>query len=160
MFSDWSSHLAIDHAQIDHDHKNIIESIERLYQMSDTESAFEEIEDSFHDLLDIMAIHFAREEGIMVQTKYFDCAKHTKEHDYLLEIYGSYFYEKDARSQEVRRQILQDLSMILIGHIKEFDQPLACHCQKLAVLSVDGLGVRDIASRTDATRILHQLHSA
>ncbi len=157
MLSDWSDHLAIDHAQIDRDHKGIVEAIEQLYRMSDSAYDFEEIEDKFFDLLDYMAIHFAREEGIMAETQYHGTEPHTREHDNLLSIYGTYFYEKNSRSEATRHQILEDLSMILIDHIKEFDRPLARHCQKIAASSIDGIGIADIGSRADATRILRYL---
>ena len=135
MLSDWSDHLAIDHAAIDRDHKNILAAIDRLYQMPDTLFTFEEIEDRFLDILDFMAIHFAREEGLMKDTGYPDLEAHTREHDSLLQIYSTFFYERDARAQSERRSILSDLSMILFDHIKEFDRPLARFCRESATSS-------------------------
>jgi hemerythrin len=154
MLSDWSEHLVIDHAEIDRDHKTIIGLMELLYKMPDQLFSFSQVEDQFTDLLDFMAVHFNREESIMEEHDYPGKDAHTKEHTSLLEIYGTFFYEKNAKTEAERRRILEDLSMILIDHIKEFDRPLARFCQDSS-MSVEDTEARPGSSETDTARRFH-----
>ena len=132
---DWSDHLAIDHAEIDSDHRYIIHLIDRLYNLPDNGCCLDEIEREYSDLLDFMAIHFRREERLMNELSYPKMAAHVTEHDSLIETYGSYFYERGARDRLARQRALSELSMLIIDHIKAFDRPLALFCKASQAIS-------------------------
>ena len=129
MILEWSEHIAIDHASIDQDHRYMIHLIDLLYDFPDNGHSLVEIDRLFCDLIDFMALHFAREEKIMADFQYPGIGAHIREHDVLIGIYASYFYEKGARKVNDRQAALKDLSVLLIHHIKTFDLPLAVFCK-------------------------------
>ncbi len=129
MNLEWSEHIAIDHASIDQDHRYMIYLINLLYNFPDNGHSLVDIDRLFCDLIDFMAVHFANEERIMEEAKYDEMDVHVREHDTLIGVYASYFYEKGARKVRDRQLALEDLSVLLMHHIKTFDLPLALFCK-------------------------------
>ena len=121
MVEKYPAHYAADGVAVDEHLKALLDLIQSLCDISPTSRDIESIELKFADLLDLLASHFASEEALMVDTGYPGYAKHSNEHTLILQMYGSFFYEKVSMLSPSRRVHLKALSNILTDHKKEHD---------------------------------------
>jgi hemerythrin len=78
---EWTSGLEIGHAQIDEDHRQLVELLNRFHAVASTRPP--EAMDILDGLFAHAAAHFAREEQLMTEVGYEHQARHVKEHLHL-----------------------------------------------------------------------------
>ena len=75
--------------KIDSQHKQIINSLNHLYNIKNRDK--KEILESLSQLIDQMKIHFESEEELMKQNKFINYISHKLEHDRALSKYQDYY---------------------------------------------------------------------
>ncbi len=79
----WRPNLSLGVAEIDADHKALIEILNRLFYMVKAGDERPEIAGVLHELGDYCAGHFQREEALMRRVGYGGLERHAKLHDVL-----------------------------------------------------------------------------
>ena len=104
----WDDSFLIGIEELDHEHKVLIDDINRLHEELARHDEKSEIEECLGDIYARMQAHFALEEHVMKEHgyKYFD--EHKREHNGLLDRYTEYMV-----------QLLNDTDVSSSNHIEE-----------------------------------------
>jgi hemerythrin len=127
----WNDSFLIGIEELDHEHKILIDDINRLHEelvMNDEKS---EIEECLGDIYTRMQAHFALEEHVMKEHgyKYFD--EHKREHEELLDNYTEYmvqFLNDSGVSSD--KSIEENLKHWVITHIVTSDKKMSLMVQE------------------------------
>ncbi len=82
---EWNDAFSVGVADIDHEHKGLIELINQLYNGLEQGASAEDIADFFGEIYAHISAHFALEEKIMRERQYHEYEAHKREHERLLE---------------------------------------------------------------------------
>ena len=82
---EWDDSFSVGVADIDHEHKGLIELINQLYSNVQQGASEEDIEDFFGEIYTHVSAHFALEEKIMRDNNYPEYQAHKQDHERLLE---------------------------------------------------------------------------
>jgi len=81
----WKDAYSVSVAAIDHEHKELIDLINRLHDKLAAKDAKSSIEDFLGDLFKGISAHFALEERFMRDCRYDRLAEHKRDHEQLLD---------------------------------------------------------------------------
>lgn len=81
----WNDRYSVGIEAVDHEHRDLIDLINRLYGELSAGSGKDAIEAFLGDLLAAISAHFALEEHFMREQKYRDLAAHKSDHEKLLD---------------------------------------------------------------------------
>ncbi len=81
----WKDEYSVGIEAVDHEHKELIDLINRLHDELSSKSADSPVEAFFGDLLRGISAHFALEERFMREHKYDQLAQHKSDHERLLD---------------------------------------------------------------------------
>jgi len=81
----WKDQYSVGIESIDHEHRELIDLINRLYGELSAHAGRDAIEAFFGDLLKGISAHFALEEHFMREQKYHDLDAHKRDHEQLLD---------------------------------------------------------------------------
>ena len=81
----WKDQYSVGIEAIDHEHRELIDLINRLYAELSTHSGKDASEAFFGDLYKGISAHFALEERFMREQKYHDLDAHKRDHEQLLD---------------------------------------------------------------------------
>ena len=81
----WKDQYSVGIESIDHEHRELIDLINRLYGELSAHTGKDAIEAFFGDLLKGISAHFALEEHFMREQKYRDLDAHKRDHEQLLD---------------------------------------------------------------------------
>jgi len=81
----WKDAYSVGVAAIDHEHKELIDLINRLHDKLAAKDAKSSIEDFLGDLFKGISAHFALEERFMRDCRYDRLAEHKRDHEQLLD---------------------------------------------------------------------------
>jgi hemerythrin len=81
----WEDRYAVGVAAVDHEHKELIELINRLYEAAAARGTKDAIINFFGDLLKAISSHFALEESLMRGRGYDQLIPHKGDHERLLD---------------------------------------------------------------------------
>jgi hemerythrin-like metal-binding protein len=127
MSAVWSDELAIDHGEIDRDHRRIFELSERLIHSDETQGATLILQ----ELLDFIAIHFSHEEAMMSKLHYPGKAHHVAEHDHHHEM----LCLLQTGGGDLKEAVGTFLAVYLRDHICVFDRALSEWCRSRVAIS-------------------------
>lgn len=82
---DWKDEYSVGIEAVDHEHKELIDLINRLYERLDSDDAKLTVPAFFGDLLMAISAHFALEEKFMRDQSYAGLDRHKAEHERLLD---------------------------------------------------------------------------
>lgn len=108
--------------EIDYQHKQIINSLNHLYQIQNHEKR--EILESMSKLLGQLKVHFDSEEDLMIENKFINYISHKLEHDRALSKYQDYYNTLKMSKDEFDPVILASLKNWLINHLEKKDKKL------------------------------------
>jgi hemerythrin len=89
----WDESFLIGIEELDHEHKVLIDDINRLHEELARHDQKSEIEKSLGDIYARMQAHFALEEHVMEEHEYEFFEEHKREHDELLDSYTEYMLQ-------------------------------------------------------------------
>src|SRR5262245_39777776 len=81
----WKDHYSVGIEAVDHEHKELIELINRLHDELTREGPIASVESFFGDLFKGISAHFALEERLMREHRYDQFAQHKADHERLLD---------------------------------------------------------------------------
>ncbi|MBM3567375.1 MAG: bacteriohemerythrin [Alphaproteobacteria bacterium] len=81
----WQERFAVGIASVDHEHRGLIDLINRLAEVLDRDGGEESAVAFFGDLRAAIAAHFALEERTMREARYAELAPHKADHERLLD---------------------------------------------------------------------------
>jgi len=108
--------------KIDTQHKEIIDTINLLYEIKDESQS--EILVSFDKLIEQLKTHFHSEETIMKDNKMVNYISHKLEHDRALAKYQNYFNNVKSGTEEFDPSIIISLKNWLEAHLVMKDKKL------------------------------------
>lgn len=76
----WTDKLSVGNAQIDSEHKKLVDLVNRLHDAMKAGKAKEEIGGVLSELVNYTMVHFKNEEALMAKGGYPNLAAHQKEH--------------------------------------------------------------------------------
>lgn len=104
---EWKDKYSVGIEAVDHEHRELIELINRLHEEATARGSKEAIEAFFGDLLKNISMHFALEERFMREHRYDQMSQHKTEHERLLddlrEIMDGYIGMPSAAAELGRR---------------------------------------------------------
>ncbi|MBF0271633.1 MAG: bacteriohemerythrin [Magnetococcales bacterium] len=117
----WNSSLYLGIAQLDEDHRVLVEMINRIYHAIKTGQGQAQVNTILDGLIDYTATHFKREEVLFTQHDYPDRAEHLQKHAKLVNEVLQFRTQLQQGEEIVGLEILHFLRDWLINHIKGTD---------------------------------------
>ena len=93
----WESRYSVGIAAVDHEHRELIELINRLYDKATSEGSKDAVVDFFGDLFKAISAHFALEERFMRERSYDQLVQHKTDHERLLDEIRDIMEDFEAR---------------------------------------------------------------
>ena len=109
--------------KIDNEHKEIIENINHLYEIKDSEK--KEILKSYNSLLEKFKKHFNSEEEYMKKHKSINYISHKLEHDRAYNKYYSYYISYKSGNNNFDPEILLSMRNWIENHLLKKDKKLS-----------------------------------
>ena len=119
----WSPNLGVGAEELDSDHKELIEILNRLHGEVESSAGHEAISQTLDDLIARTEMHFRREEEIMAEEDYPEAEYHANLHQALTEEIRE-FKTAFAAGMEIGPEITEFIKRWLISHIMESDKHL------------------------------------
>ncbi len=130
---DWNGHLKLGHAQIDSDHKKMVELLNRFHDASHTEHSTVVCSLILSDLIAYTKAHFALEEQLMTISQYGQLAAHKTEHNALMQQIVELKTRLDRGTAELDSELFEFLRDWVCKHILESDRALVSALQAEAL---------------------------
>lgn len=123
----WDERLSVDHALIDEQHKELIDTFNRFVAACKANHGKETLAGTLNFLEGYVHKHFAAEKELMEQSEYPDINFHLAKHDEFFEKFNEMKaeFEKDGVSFSMVVELNDFLLRWFIGHIKGVDTILA-----------------------------------
>jgi hemerythrin len=127
----WDDAFLIGIEELDHEHKLLIEDINRLHEELARHDEKSAIEKCLGDICARMQAHFALEEHVMKEHKYKFFDEHKREHDELLDSYTEYMAQFLNDTAGFSSNPIEDnLKHWVINHIVTSDKKMSLMVQK------------------------------
>jgi hemerythrin-like metal-binding protein len=123
----WQANFSIGIEEVDHEHRGLIELINRLHDALGTERAGERVEAFLGEIFADISAHFALEEKVMRDRRYDALAEHKADHERLLDEL------RDLMDRQADGRVLDDtrfaarLAEWFTGHFQSHDARLHRH---------------------------------
>jgi len=124
---DWRDEFAIGVPEVDHEHKDMINLINELYENLANNASKEQIDDFLGEIYTKISAHFALEEKLMREQNYDEYEDHKEDHESLLDEIRDImeFYETDDYYSD--RDLTDQLERWFSSHFKTRDARLHKH---------------------------------
>lgn len=127
---EWDDSFLIGIEELDHEHKRLIDDINRLYKELARHDEKSEIEKSLGNIYARMHAHFALEEHVMREHKYKFFDEHKREHDELLDSYTEYMLRFLNNTGASSSTLIEDtLRHWIVTHIITSDKKMSLMVQ-------------------------------
>jgi hemerythrin len=120
----WNSNLSTGHADIDDDHRLLIDAMNRVYDALMQGDCAPVLHQTLTTLQGYVEQHFGREEAWMRQIAYPNLAQHMREHDALRDQVDRLLGLRSQPAEHLGVEMLVVLKNWLIGHIGEADRAI------------------------------------
>ena len=118
-FIKWNKELSVGIKEIDEQHKNLIENVNKAYLISRKDDK-DKISEILKDLIEYVRIHFSTEEKYFEKWDYKYKEEHEKEHEKLtLKVLD--FNTRFERGEEIMESFLKFLREWIENHLKKHD---------------------------------------
>jgi len=115
MHIEWTKVFETGHAEIDREHKAIVDIINRLEDMPEDEYS-EDVGDILCQLTEYVIVHFGREEQMMLRVRYPDYDAHMLSHCQFFAHLTRFTYGFETRQTGLSRDIQEYLAGWLVEH--------------------------------------------
>ena len=106
---DWKDEYSVGIEAVDHEHKELVQLINRLYEKLEADDARLTVPAFFGDLLAGISAHFALEEKFMRDQAYDRLGSHKEDHERLLDdlhdIMDAFEHSEEVDSMELARRL-------------------------------------------------------
>jgi len=127
----WNDSFLIGIKELDHEHKVLIDEINRLHEELARNDEKSEIENCLGDIYTRMQAHFALEEHVMKEHGYMFFDEHKREHEELLNNYTEYMVQfLNDSGVSSYKSIEENLKHWVITHIVTSDKKMSLMVQE------------------------------
>jgi hemerythrin len=123
----WSDDYSVGVKQIDDQHKELVDLINRLFDAMSLGKGREVLESVFDQLRKYTHVHFQTEERLMVIYGYPNYEEHKKEHEELINQINELKDKFKAGDRKITIEVVDFLKEWLLNHIKKEDQQYKSH---------------------------------
>lgn len=121
---DWKEEFKVGVAEVDHEHRELIELINSLHDTSRRGRTREQVIESLGDIYAQIAAHFALEEKMMRNSHYPAFAPHKEDHECLLDDLRDIMDEVEDDGSYDEAQLSSDLERWFSDHFRTHDAKL------------------------------------
>ena len=121
---EWKDEFSIDGADVDKEHRELIDLINRLHQSLGSDAGLEEAMEFFGEIHASISAHFALEESRMREFNYDQYAEHKADHEKLLDEIRDLMDEYEDNPDFERIELSRRLADWFSGHFKNMDARL------------------------------------
>ena len=126
----WQSSFSIGIAEVDHEHRGLIDLINRLHDALGGDRSSERVEAFLGEIFADVSAHFALEERVMRERHYDALAAHKAEHEQLLDDLRDLMDEHAAGAELDDARFGARLAQWFTGHFQTQDARLHRHLQR------------------------------
>ncbi len=128
----WDKSLETGNAEIDEQHKSIIDSINRLLEACSQGKGRSEVENTLKFLQDYVVKHFNDEERLQLKSNYPDYNAHRAKHEAFKKTVNEIVEEfnKSGASIQLVAKVNSSMAGWLISHIKSEDKKVAAYIRE------------------------------
>jgi hemerythrin-like metal-binding protein len=120
----WKDQYSVGIEAVDHEHRDLIDLINKLHQELSAHSGKDVVEAFFGDLLKGISAHFALEERFMRDQKYRDFDAHKRDHEKLLDEIRDIMDEFSDREEVASDELAERLGAWFGRHFETHDARL------------------------------------
>jgi hemerythrin len=120
----WEDRYSVGVAAVDHEHKELIQLINRLYAEAAVQGSKDAIVNFFGDLFKAISSHFALEERLMRERGYDQLTQHKNDHERLLDELRDIMEDFEASARIDERLLAQSLDAWFSRHFESHDARL------------------------------------
>ena len=124
-FLEWSDQIAVGHAEIDAQHRKLVEIANALYDAMTTGKGRDHVGKTLAELIDYTVYHFAVEEDLMDRYGYDKTDNHKNKHNDFVARVQVLQRDYEAGKLTVIVDTMSFLQSWLVGHIMGTDKHLA-----------------------------------
>ncbi len=121
-FIAWTSDFSVGVAEIDDQHRNLIDLVNDLHQAMTEGHGWNEMEATFKGLSAYIQKHFSYEEGLLEKFNYPDMDLHRLEHKVFVRQIQKFRSQYDAGEYLISQKVMNYLKEWLTQHIKVIDK--------------------------------------
>ena len=129
---EWDETLAIDHGEIDRDHKYLFQLTNRIYSAAKLGLAKAKVIKLLSEYVEYIAVHYNHEEFLMRQIRYPDIERHIMTHNAFFEKACDLLAQYERNDQGIIMKISAYVGNYAFNHIDVYDRKLAAYCQRMA----------------------------
>jgi hemerythrin len=122
----WADGYAIGIAEIDAQHRQLFDCLDRLERCLGTNYIYAQALDALTSLIDYTKTHFSVEESVLRMLRYPDLAVHIEEHQTFNRKLGS-FRLRLQRNEDISGELAHFIRTWLVKHIQKSDQQYVPH---------------------------------
>lgn len=120
----WENRYSVGIAAVDHEHQELIELVNRLYDEATKLGSKDTVLDFFGDLFKAISSHFALEERFMRERGYDQLVQHKTDHERLLDEVRDIMEDFEASDRFDERVLAQRLDAWFSRHFETHDARL------------------------------------
>ena len=120
----WENRYSVGNAAVDHEHRELIELVNRLYDEATSRGSKDAVLDFFGDLFKAISVHFALEERFMRERGYDQLVQHKNDHERLLDEIRDIMDDFEAGTGFDERLLAQRLDAWFSRHFETHDARL------------------------------------
>ena len=120
----WENRYSVGMLAVDHEHKELIEVINRLYAEAAGQGSKDVVVNFFGDLFKAISSHFALEESLMRENGYDQLIQHKNDHERLLDEIRDIMEDFEARDRFDEKDLGQRLDAWFSRHFASHDARL------------------------------------
>ncbi len=120
----WEDRYSVGIAAVDHEHRELVDLVNRLYAEASAQRSKEAVVGFFGDLLKAISSHFALEERFMHERGYDQLTQHKNDHERLLDELRDIMDDFEASSRFDEQQLAEALDAWFSRHFETHDARL------------------------------------
>jgi hemerythrin-like metal-binding protein len=120
----WEDRYRVGVAAVDHEHRELIELINRLYAEATAQGSRDAIANFFGDLFKAISSHFALEERLMRERGYDQLTQHKSDHERLLDELRDIMEDLESSERIDERLLADRLDAWFSRHFESHDARL------------------------------------
>ncbi len=120
----WEDRYSVGVTAVDHEHRELIELINRLYAEATAQGSRDAVVNFFGDLFKAISSHFALEERLMREKGYDQLAQHKNDHERLLDELRDLMEDFEESSRVDENMLARRLDAWFSRHFESHDARL------------------------------------
>ena len=131
LLMEWNDTLAIDHGEIDRDHKYLFMLTNRIYSAAKYGLKKTEVLNLLSEYVEYIAVHYNHEEMLMSRIHYPEMERHIQAHNIFFEKACDLLARYERNDPDIIAKISAYVGNYTFNHIDVYDKELAEYCHNL-----------------------------